>query len=84
MRKVSGYNIDELANNIVYNLKLHSDNPDARFKLKQVMWYAKEERKYPDILIHMALGILFEQGIITFEKLGRTGDFNESIRVRLK
>ena len=84
MRKFSGYDIDELSNNIVYNLKLHSDNPDARFKLKQVIWYAKEKRKYPDILIHMALGILFEQGIITFEKLGRTGDFNESMRVRLK
>ena len=84
MRKISGYNIDDLAQKIVYNLKLHSDNPDARFKLKQVIWYAQQERKYPDILIHMALGVLFEQGRISFEKLGRTGDFNESIRVRLR
>lgn len=84
MRKISGYNIDDLAEKIVYNLKLHSDNSEARFKLKQIIRYAKQDRKYPDILVHMALGILFEQNKITFEKLGRTGDFNESIRIRLK
>jgi hypothetical protein len=80
---VAGYDLDKIAEKILYYLKLNSDNPEARFKLKQVRWYLNEEKKYPDIIIYMVLGILAEKGKIKLEKLGRSADFEENLRIRL-